>query len=152
MQQYACFGTGRGFKHTIDTDAGCCGMLCAHGDVYIQTIRVSGTVRHCTSVASHGASSSIRDADIPGYETHILRISRISSRHGIIRDISPSSFRATGIGVRWDPWQHKVAIFGGMTVHNVRWQPTLPVYDEFKTVSQDNTVCILAKILYPGIS
>ena len=42
----------------------------------------------------------LRDADIPGYETHILRISRISSRPGIIRDISPSSFRATGIDVR----------------------------------------------------
>ena len=26
-----------------------------------------------------------RDADIPGYETNILRISRISSRPGIIR-------------------------------------------------------------------
>ena len=44
--------------------------------------------------------SSARDADIPGYETNILRISRISSRPGIIRDISPSSFRATGIDVR----------------------------------------------------
>ena len=31
-----------------------------------------------------------------------------------------------------------MTLYSGMTVHNVRWQPTLLVYDKIKTVSQDN--------------
>ena len=71
--------------------------------------RTTSTVR-VPSTAEGIINLQLRDAAIPGCETHILRISRISSYPGIIRDISPSSFTATRIDGCWHTWQRRVQV------------------------------------------